>query len=108
MNRSLNERDVDEKEEFDFEDSRSSAETYSGGGRKSAMARIVEKLRAIGNDQSAISAGSNKSLPVPATSVFLPRYVFELAYYRLSLRWVVVDVVAESLISWTALTGFQP
>lgn len=50
MNRSLNERDVDEKEEFDFEDFRLSVEIYLGGGWKFVMVWIVEKLCVIGND----------------------------------------------------------
>lgn len=46
---------------------------YQGGGQKSAMARIVEKLRAIGNDASASQMDFNENRPATETSVFLPR-----------------------------------
>lgn len=68
--------EVEEVEEVSYEDSRSGDGSYQpGGGQKSAMARIVEKLRAIGNESSSASRMDfNKSRPATESSVFLPRY----------------------------------
>ena len=65
--------EADEAEELNYEDSRLDDGNYQGGGPKSAMARIVEKLRAIGNDKSLSRTDFNKNRPATETSVFLPR-----------------------------------
>lgn len=58
-----------------FKDSSSGEGNYQGGGSKSVMARIVEKLRAIGNDSSESQMDFNKNRPATETSAFLPKYV---------------------------------
>lgn len=72
MNGSSERRETNEPK---FGDSRSGEGNYQGGGPKSAMARIVEKLRAIGNDSSESQMDFNKNRPATETSAFLPKYV---------------------------------
>lgn len=72
--RVLERSEAEEMEEVNYDDSRLSDGNYRGGGQKSAMARIVEKLRAIGNDKASSQMDFNKNRPATETSVFLPRY----------------------------------
>ncbi|KAG0630358.1 hypothetical protein M758_1G172500 [Ceratodon purpureus] len=84
--------EAEEAEEVSYEDSRSGDGSYQpGGGQKSAMARIVEKLRAIGNENSTSSRMDfNKNRPATETSAFLPR-PGQAAQPGLDRRWSNAD-----------------
>lgn len=85
-------READSMEEPNFGDSRWGEQNYQGGGQKSAMARIVEKLRAIGNENSASQMDFNKNRPATETSVFLPRYFYildcRMSYIPYSYKYI--------------------
>jgi hypothetical protein len=100
----------DEVEELNYEDSRSGDGNHQpGGGQKSAMARIVEKLRAIGNENSSSSQMDfNKNRPATETSVFLPRYsgLLDCSVCYVSLSLYVHCIDAWLWGDWQALSAY--